>query len=62
MTSVYKNESGDANKKCKEMKKFFIRILVFKFAEFWDEMRNRGLKIGGILVASTYTSILIFFN
>ena len=45
---------ADASKKCMRLKKNYRQNLTAKSTRLWVEMKNRGLKIGGISVSLTY--------
>jgi hypothetical protein len=54
MISIYHNGGTDASKKYRGVIFFLLGDLVAKLTGLWVEMKNRGLKSGGILALSTY--------
>ena len=54
MASIYQNKSRDASKKTLGGQKNVRWDAVIKLAGLWVEMEKIGLKIRGILGASTY--------
>ena len=51
---VYQIGIADASKKCMRLKKNYKRNLTGYFTRLWVEIKNRGLKIGGISASLTY--------
>jgi len=51
---VYQKGIADASKKCMKLKKNYRWNLTGYFTRLWVEIKNHGLKIGGISISLTY--------